>query len=145
MIYTDKTRKALSICFEAHKDALDKSGVPYVFHPFHLAEQMQDELTTVVALLHDVVEDAGYTLEMLRDAGFGEDVLEALCLLTRTDDVKTEEEYLAYVAKIRENPAARAVKIADLAHNADLTRLAVIKDKDIMRAAKYQKALMLLK
>ena len=145
MIYTDKTRKALSICYEAHKDALDKSGAPYVFHPFHLAEQMQDELTTVVALLHDVVEDTNYTFEMLREEGFGDDVLEALRLLTRTEDIRTEEEYLAYVARIRANPAARAVKIADLTHNADLTRLAVIKDKDIMRAAKYQKAIMLLK
>ena len=145
MIYTDKTRKALSICYEAHKDALDKSGAPYVFHPFHLAEQMQDEITTVVALLHDVIEDTDYTLQMLREEGFGEDVLEALRLLTHSDDVKTEADYMAYVAKIRENPVARAVKIADLEHNADLTRLPKITDKDIMRAAKYQKALMLLK
>ena len=145
MIYTDKTRKALSICFDAHKDATDKSGMPYVFHPFHLAEQMQDEITTVVALLHDVIEDTDYTLQMLREEGFGEDVLEALRLLTHSDDVKTEADYMAYVAKIKENPVARAVKIADLEHNADLTRLPKIKDKDIMRAAKYQKALMLLK
>jgi (p)ppGpp synthase/HD superfamily hydrolase len=144
MIYTDKTKKALSICFAAHKDALDKSGMPYVFHPFHLAEQMQDELTTVVALLHDVVEDTDYTLEMLREEGFGEDVLAALRLLTRTDDINTEEEYMAYVARIKENYAARAVKIADLTHNSDMTRLSVVTDKDIMRAAKYQRALMLL-
>ena len=144
MIYTDKTKKALSICYEAHKDALDKSGMPYVFHPFHLAEQMKDETTTVVALLHDVVEDTDYTFEKLREEGFGDDVLDALRLLTRTDDVRTEEEYLAYVLKIKENPIARAVKIADLMHNSDLTRFSVVKDKDIMRAAKYQRALLLL-
>ena len=144
MIYTDKTRKALSICYEAHKDALDKSGLPYVFHPFHLAEQMKDETTTIVALLHDVVEDTDYTFEMLRDAGFDDSVIDALRLLTRTEDIRTEEEYLAYVLKIKENPIARAVKIADLRHNADLTRFSVIKDKDIMRAAKYQRALLLL-
>ena len=144
MICTDKTKKALSICYEAHKDALDKSGMPYVFHPFHLAEQMKDETTTVVALLHDVVEDTDYTFEKLREEGFGDDVLDALRLLTRTDDVRTEEEYLAYVLKIKENPIARAVKIADLMHNSDLTRFSVVKDKDIMRAAKYQRALLLL-
>ena len=144
MIYTDQTRKALTICYEAHKDALDKSGVPYVFHPFHLAEQMKDETTTIVALLHDVVEDTDYTFEMLREAGFGDSVIDALRLLTRTEDIRTEEEYLAYVLKIKENPIARAVKIADLRHNADLTRFPVIKDKDIMRAAKYQRALLLL-
>ena len=144
MIYTDQTRKALTICYEAHKDALDKSGLPYVFHPFHLAEQMKDETTTIVALLHDVVEDTDYTFEMLRDAGFDDSVIDALRLLTRTEDIRTEEEYLAYVLKIKENPIARAVKIADLRHNADLTRFSVIKDKDIMRAAKYQRALLLL-
>ena len=145
MIYTPLTKRAMKIAFDVHREQVDKSGLPYVFHPFHLAEQMQDEITTVVALLHDVIEDTDYTLQMLREEGFGEDVLEALRLLTHSDDVKTEADYMAYVAKIKENPVARAVKIADLEHNADLTRLPKIKDKDIMRAAKYQKALMLLK
>lgn len=57
MIYTDKTKKAMKLCFEAHKDQLDKSGMPYVFHPFHVAEQMTDEVTTIVALLYGVVEE----------------------------------------------------------------------------------------
>ena len=57
MIYTDKTKKAMKLCFEAHKDQLDKSGMPYVFHPFHVAEQMSDEITTIVAVLYDVVEE----------------------------------------------------------------------------------------
>lgn len=49
MLYTPATKKAMKLCFAAHKDQMDKSGVPYVFHPFHLAEQMQDEQTTVAA------------------------------------------------------------------------------------------------
>ncbi|MBQ4511981.1 MAG: hypothetical protein IJP51_07675 [Acidaminococcaceae bacterium] len=57
MIYTDKTKKTMKLCFEAHKDQLDKSGMPYVFHPFHVAEQMTDEVTTIVALLYGVVEE----------------------------------------------------------------------------------------
>ena len=57
MIYTENTKKALKLCFEAHKNQTDKSGMPHVFHSFHLAEQMQTEETTIVALLHDVVED----------------------------------------------------------------------------------------
>ena len=60
MIYTPATKKALNICFEAHVEQKDKSGLPYVFHPFHLAEQMETEETTVVALLHDTVEDTDY-------------------------------------------------------------------------------------
>ena len=70
MLYTDLTKRALKLCFAAHRDQTDKSGLPYVFHPFHLAEQMPDELTTVVALLHDVVEDTPYTLEDLAKLGF---------------------------------------------------------------------------
>ena len=61
MIYTENAKKALKLCFEAHKEQTDKSGLPYVFHPFYLAEQMEDEDTTVTALLHDVVEDTDYT------------------------------------------------------------------------------------
>ena len=119
MIYTEQTMKAMRLCYHAHHGQTDKAGVPYVFHPIHLAEQMEDELTTVIALLHDVVEDTEYTLDDLRDMGFKAAVLEALRLLTHDPAVP----YLDYVAAIRENPAARAVKLADLAHNSDVTRL----------------------
>ena len=118
MIYTEKTKEALKLCFEAHKDKKDKGGLPYVFHPFHLAEQMKDETTTIVALLHDVVEDTDYSLEDLSQMGFGEDVMGALTLLTHDDDTP----YMEYVAKIKENPVAKTVKLADLRHNTDLSR-----------------------
>ena len=62
MIYTTKTKMAINLLFEAHKDQKDKSGLPYVFHPFHVAEQMDDEDSTIVALLHDLLEDTSYTL-----------------------------------------------------------------------------------
>ena len=65
MLYTPLTKKALTLCFEAHKDQVDKTGLPYVFHPFHLAEQMTDEYTTVCALLHDVIEDTDHTWQDL--------------------------------------------------------------------------------
>ncbi len=74
MIYTELTKRAMGLCFEAHKDQLDKSGLPYVFHPYHVAEQMDDEVSTVVALLHDVVEDSDYTIGNLRSMGFPEEV-----------------------------------------------------------------------
>ena len=140
MIYTDKTKKAMKLCFEAHKDQLDKSGVPYVFHPFHVAEQMSDEATTIVALLHDVVEDTDYTLEDIAAMGFGQDVVDALALMTHDKSVP----YLEYVAKIKDNPIARTVKLADLAHNSDPTRLDAIDEKAKERLAKYKKAIKLL-
>lgn len=140
MIYTKETKKALKLCFEAHRDQRDKSGMPYVFHPFHLAEQMKDEVTTVVALLHDVVEDTDYTLEDLRQMGFGEQVLEALALLTHDPKVP----YMEYVAAIKENEIAKAVKLADLAHNSDLTRSEEVDEKALNRKMKYEKARALL-
>ncbi len=118
MIYTEQTKKALCLCFEAHKDQVDKTGVPYVFHPFHLAEQMQDEASTTAALLHDVVEDTDYTLEDLKEMGFSPEVLEAVALLTHEKHVP----YMEYLAAIKPNPIARAVKLADLTHNSDPTR-----------------------
>ena len=141
MIYTDETKKALKLCFEAHKNQVDKSGLPYVFHPAHVAEQMTDEATTIVALLHDVVEDTDYTLEDLAAEGFGEDILEAVALMTHEDDVP----YLDYVAKLKDNPIARAVKLADLAHNSDLSRIGEVDEETRERLEKYQKAIALLK
>lgn len=140
MIYTENTKKALALSFEAHKEQKDKSGLPYVFHPFHLAEQMEDEQTVIVALLHDLVEDTQYTLADLRQMGFGEDVLTAIDMMTHDPDVP----YMEYVAKIKENPIARQVKLADLRHNSDLSRLSVITEKDIQRREKYLQAIKLL-
>ena len=141
MIYTTATKKALRMCFDAHKEQEDKSGLPYVFHPFHLAEQMQDETTTIVALLHDVVEDTDYTLEKLKKEGFGDVVIDALALLTHDDDTP----YMDYVARIKENPVAKAVKLADLAHNSDLSRMDAIDEKVMERYRNYQEAIALLK
>ena len=137
MIYTEKTKKALRLCFEAHKNQLDKSGMPYVFHPFHLAEQMETEETVVAALLHDVMEDTDYTAEDLKEMGFDGDVLDALLLLTHQDGV----DYMDYVKKIKSNPIAKAVKLADLTHNSDLTRLDVVDEKALERKEKYKKAI----
>lgn len=140
MLYTAKTKQAIRLCFEAHKDQLDKSGLPYVFHPFHLAEQMTEENTVVAALLHDVVEDTPYTFDDLLAMGFGEEVVAALRLLTHDDAVP----YMDYVANIKANPIARAVKLADLRHNSDLSRLDVVDEKALRRCEKYAEAIRLL-
>ena len=140
MIYTPMTKKALKLCFEAHKEQPDKSGMPYVFHPFHLAEQMETEETTIVALLHDLVEDTAYTIEDLINVGFGKDITDAIALMTHADDV----EYMDYVRAIKNNPIAKKVKLADLKHNSDLSRLDVINEEALQRREKYQKAIALL-
>ncbi len=140
MIYTNLTKKALKLCFEAHKEQTDKSGMPYVFHPFHLAEQMTDEATTVVALLHDVVEDTELTFEDLEKQGFGEEIIAVLKLLTHNDDTP----YMDYVAKIKTNKIATKVKLADLRHNSDLSRLDTVDEKALKRKEKYEKAIKIL-
>ncbi len=137
MIYTENTKKALKLCFEAHKNQVDKSGMPYVFHPFHLAEQMTDEPTTIVALLHDVVEDTDCTLDDLHNMGFSAEVVDAISLMTHDETVP----YMDYVAQIKQNPIAKAVKLADLRHNSDLTRLDVVDEKALERVEKYQRAI----
>ena len=140
MIYTDLTKKALKLCFEAHKEQVDKTGLPYVFHPFHLAEQMDDELSTVCALLHDVVEDTDITPEALGAMGFPAEVLEVLALLTHDPAVP----YMDYVKNLSNNPTARKVKLADLAHNSDVTRLDTVDAWAEKRNRKYAEAMRLL-
>lgn len=135
MIYTEMTKKAIKLMFEKHKDQVDKSGMPYVFHPFHLAEQMDDEETTITALLHDIVEDTNTTFEDLRKLGFSDNVINALKLMTHDKNV----DYFEYVKNISKNPIARKVKIKDLEHNMDTSRLDEVTDKDLERVKKYKK------
>ncbi|MBQ1922891.1 MAG: GTP pyrophosphokinase [Lachnospiraceae bacterium] len=144
MIYTKLTANAMKLCYEAHMGQTDKSGLPYVFHPFHVAEQMQDEYTAAAALLHDTLEDTWVTPDYLRKEGYPEEVVQALILLTHDP----AEPYMDYVRRIKKNPIARAVKMADLAHNADLSRLegldAPAMEKAVRRAEKYRKAMEIL-
>ena len=140
MIYSTLTKKAMRIAFEAHKDQTDKSGMPYIYHPIHLAEQMSDEATTCVALLHDVIEDTDMTFEQLQAEGFPPEIIAALILMTHDERIP----YFDYVTEIKKNPIAAKVKLADLMHNSDLTRLDHVDDKAIRRVEKYKKAIEIL-
>ena len=118
MIYTELTIRAMNLAYAAHHGQLDKGGVPYIFHPIHLAEGMDDEISTCVALLHDTVEDTDVTLEQLAKE-FPREIVEAVDLLTHAEDV----EYFDYIRAIKSNPVAVKVKLADLAHNGDPKRI----------------------
>lgn len=119
MIYTPLTIRAMNIAYAAHHGQVDKAGVPYVFHPLHLAETMDDEISCCAALLHDTVEDTAVTLEDLAKE-FPAEVVEAVRLLTHDPS----ENYLEYVRRIKGNSVAMKVKFADLAHNSDQSRFA---------------------
>ena len=93
MLYTPLTKKALKLAYAAHAGQVDKAGMPYIFHPYEVALQVQTEEEVCAALLHDVVEDTDWTMEDLRAAGFPETVLEAVQLLTHDSAVP----YLDYL------------------------------------------------
>ncbi len=140
MIYTDLTRKAITVAYNAHQGQLDRAGLPYILHPLHVAEQMKDEDTCVVALLHDVIEDTDLTLENLREYGFTEAQIEGVRVMTREEDA----DYFEYIRSVKTNPLALAVKLEDLKHNSDVTRIIEITDKDLQRLEKYKKAMEIL-
>ena len=117
MIYTELTNKAMCLAYSAHHGQTDKNGIPYLFHPIHLAEQMEDEVSCCAALLHDVAEDTAVTMDELARE-FPPEVIAVLKLLTHKDGV----DYFDYVRAIKANPVAVKVKLADLAHNSDQTR-----------------------
>ena len=140
MVYTPLTKRAILFAFDAHRGQYDKSGLPYITHPLHVAESMESEDECVVALLHDVLEDTDITIEDLTRIGISDRQIAALKLLCHDDSVP----YLEYVQAIRVDPIARTVKLADLYHNSDLTRLNVITTQDIERVEKYKQAIEIL-
>ena len=140
MLYTPLTKKALLISFNAHKEQIDKSGMPYVYHPYEVATEMDDEYSTCVALLHDVVEDTEITLEDLKNEGFPREVIEAIAMMTHDDKVP----YMDYIEEIKRNSIARKVKLADLHHNSNIGRLDKLDEKALKRIEKYHKAIEIL-
>lgn len=139
MIYTPNINKAINIMYKAHKEQYDKGNYPYVFHPYHVAEQMNTEEEIIVALLHDVVEDTNITIEDLSKEGFNSNIIEALKLLTKKID-----NYEEYISKISTNPLAKKVKLADLKHNLDITRIPNPQERDYKRIEQYKKAIEIL-
>ncbi len=119
MLYTELTKKAMRLSYKAHEGQMDKGGVPYVFHPFHVAEQMQTEHEICLALLHDVVEDSDFTMEDVAALGFPEEVLRGLAAITRLPG----EDYMAYIRRVKQEPLAVRVKLRDIEHNSMAERM----------------------
>ena len=138
MFYSRLINKAIDIAFSAHKDQRDKAGRPYFMHPVIVASQMNSEYEICTALLHDVIEDTDITIEEL-EREFPKEITDALRLLTHDDNTA----YLDYVREIKKNPIARKVKLADLNHNLDITRIQdnpKLLEGFVRRREKYEKA-----
>lgn len=136
--------KAIEIAIKAHEKQKDKGGKSYIYHPLYVATQCEDLRYKIVAVLHDVVEDSDISVLDLINMGFSGDVVEAVSLLTKSDCDKKGQGYVDYLKRIRKNDIALVVKLEDLKHNSDLSRLEVVKERDLARVEKYKKSIAFL-
>jgi len=128
--------RAIELAVINHKGQTDKADQPYILHPLRLMMSMDTDEKRIVAVLHDIVEDTPITLDNLREEGFGEKIVAAIDCVTKRDG----EDYDSFIKRISKNPIATEVKLADLNDNMDLSRLADVTEKDLLRVAKYQRA-----
>jgi (p)ppGpp synthase/HD superfamily hydrolase len=133
--------RAIAIAAEAHAGQRDKSGAPYVLHPLRMMLRVSSNEERIVAVLHDVCEDCpGWTFERLRTEGFSEKILTALGTVTKRDG----ETYEDFVKRAASNPIGRAVKLADLQDNCDLSRISNPTQRDFDRIERYKNAIELI-
>ena len=129
--------RAIEIATEAHRGQLDKAGNEYIGHPLRVMAMGKTTEEKIVGVLHDVVEDSAWTFEQLKVEGFSHEVIEALRCVTKLSET---EPYDKFIARIKHNPLAVAVKLSDLTDNMDIRRLPYLSDKDVKRLKKYLKA-----
>ena len=129
--------RAIEIATEAHKGQVDKAGNEYIGHPLRVMEMGKTEEEKIVGVLHDVVEDTDWSFERLEAEGFAPEIIAALKCVTK---ISKNENYDAFIERVKKNPLATAVKINDLTDNMDIRRLPYLSDKDVKRLKKYLKA-----
>lgn len=138
LLVVDLLERAIEIAVSAHRGQRDKAGQPYILHSLRVMQACSRGPAQIVGVLHDVVEDTGWTPERLRAEGFGEEVLEPLSRVTKLTD---NEPYDAFIQRAAPDPVAREVKMADLRDNMDLSRIAEPTERDYKRLEKYEVAL----
>lgn len=126
----------LQWALKAYEGKTDKGGKPYILHPLRLMARLDDQVSQVVALLHDVIEDSDITGADLRDGGFPEPVVATVEVLTR----RKGESYEDFIDRVRRHPLARKVKLLDIEDNMNLLRLSAVTEQDLKRVAKYHRA-----
>ena len=128
--------RAIEIAAKAHRGKLDKAGQPYILHPLELMLGFRDPEDRIVAVLHDTVEDSTVTLADLKQEGFSNEIVAAVDALTRREG----ERYGDFILRLSSDPLARRVKLVDLEHNMDITRLESVSPEDLERLDKYHRA-----
>lgn len=129
--------KAHNIAKMAHFGQVDRAGVDYIKHPEAVASFVKTDEEKAVAYLHDVIEDTPLTLLDLEMFGLSKTIIEAVDILAK----KKGQDYQSYLNLVKTNEVARIVKLADLRHNTDLTRIPKLSKSDIERNKKYIKAI----
>lgn len=132
--------RAIEIAARTHAGQLDKGGAPYILHPLRVMLRVAPGAQQIVAVLHDVVEDSAVTFEDLEREGFSAEVISGLRAVTKIEG----ESYEDFVARAALDPVGKAVKLADLTENSDLSRIAEPSQKDLERVAKYGRAIQYL-
>lgn len=134
--------KSIIIATTAHSGQFDKGGNPYILHPLRVMLSLDNDEDRIVGILHDVLEDTSITLIHLEDNGFLDEIeiLDALVSITR----KSNESYKDFILRVKLNPIALRVKLADLKDNMNISRINSPTEKDFLRIEKYKKAYKLL-
>lgn len=136
VVFVSQIEIALEIALKAYKGNTDKAGQPYILHPLRVMAKMPDEASKAAAVLHDVLEDSDMTADDLRKAGVSEAVVWAVICLTR----KKGETYSDFIDRIRPEPVASLIKLADIEDNLNVLRLHELGEQDLRRVAKYHRA-----
>lgn len=126
--------KAALICVTKHAGQRDKMGCAYFQHPMRVAMRCRTDEEKMVALLHDTIEDTDITAEYLLAEGFPQSVVDGILSVTKREG----ESYEDFVARAKQNPLGRVVKLHDLEDNLDIFRLTAL-DADM--TARYNKYL----
>ena len=129
--------RAIEIAARTHAGQVDKGGAPYILHPLRVMLRVAPGAQQIVAVLHDVVEDSEVTFEDLAREGFAAEVIAGLRAVTKIEG----ESYEDFVARAALDPVGKAVKLADLMENSDLSRIAEPSQKDMERVEKYGRAI----
>lgn len=132
----EQLEEAIKLASFKHYGQRDKSNKPYIIHLLYVMNNVNDLNAKIVGVLHDILEDTNITRNDLLNYGFSEDIVIAVEILTKSKNQK----YMDYIENIKSNNIARKVKLIDLKHNMDLTRLSEISDKDMARNIKYLEA-----
>ena len=132
----DQFEIAMKIAVTNHYGQKDKGSKPYILHLIHVMNNVEGLDVKIVAILHDILEDTNITKDDLLNHGFSEFLVDTICLLTKPK----QQEYMTYIKNVSKNMIAKKVKMADLKHNMDLTRLENITERDLSRVNKYFKA-----